>query len=289
MLALLAACREPPVTDRGDDDGRDHTSAPPAPVCPAFGTGEVRGALDASAPAELSGLVVVDGVAWAVDDGEDALFALSPSGARLATVALAGADGVDREDLAWLDGRLLIADVGDNRAAREDVALLAVELPPVADADGWPVAARTTLTWPGGPRDAETVLADPVTGDVLVVEKAFDGVSTVIRVGSPLPVAVEGEVVAELAFGAGALEGPTLATGGAVSPAGDAVVIRTYLDAWVWPRVPGEPWADTFGRDPCPIDLRTEPQGEAIAFADDGLWTISEGEGAQVWFYPRTD
>jgi hypothetical protein len=78
-------------------------------------------------------------------------------------------------------------------------------------------------------------------------------------------------------------------TGGSVAPDGAGAVIRTYLDAFVWPRVPGEPWATTFARDACPVDLVTERQGEAIAWADDGLYTVSEGAQPTIWFYPRLD
>lgn len=299
MLAWLAACRAPPPADDAPSphssvEGSAHSAAPP-PACPTFGPGEAVGVVDPAAPPEISGLVAWDGGLWAIDDGVDALLALDPTGALLGTVDL-GPEvvGVDREDLARVGDRLVVADVGDNAALRVRVTLWWFDRPPPRDAVDWPLAGRTDLTWPGGPRDCETVLADPVSGDVLLVEKAFDGVSSVIRVpspapgapGDPLPAPAEGEEIAVLTFGEGALEGPTLATGGAVAPDGTAVVIRTYLDAWVWPRIPDEPWTDTFGRDACAIDLLTEPQGETIAWGNGGLWTISEGEGEPVLFYP---
>jgi hypothetical protein len=288
MWSLLAACREPTTAPTDGPPAHAPHSSAPEPACPEFGPGEVAGVVSVPVPDEISGLAAWDDVLWAVDDGDPALYAFDRAGALLATAGLDPAVvGVDREDVARVGDHLVIADVGDNLGARVHVTLWAFDRPPSdRDTEDWPLASRTVLTWPDGPRDAETLLADPVSGDVLVVEKATDGVSSVIRVPSPLPAEAVGEEVAVLRFGEGPLAGPTLATGGAVAPDGTAVVIRTYLDAWVWPRAPGEPWADTFGREPCAVELLTEPQGEAVTFAEDGLYTVSEGSGEPVLFYP---
>lgn len=295
MWAALLACREPPTDRPSPPDGPDahtaaHTGRPPGePTCPRFGAGRVVGDVTAKTPSEISGLVAWDGVLWAVDDGEDDLYAFDPSGALRGTAHFVGSvDGVDREDLGRWNDQLLVADTGDNRQERASVALYRFERPPPDGFhDDWPLAGSTVVTWPGGPTDAETLIVDPVTDDVLLVEKARDGVSTVLRVPGDLPDAVEGEAVAELVFGGDTGLGTVnWTTGGTVAPDGTAVVIRTYLDAWVWPRVPGEPWADTFARDACWLDLVTEPQGESIAWGDDGIYTISEGVGPTVLFYP---
>ena len=135
----------------------------------------------------------------------------------------------------------------------------------------------------------KTLMADPTTGDLLAVSKAFDGATLVARTPTPLGDQADLEVVAQLQFGTPPLGSATLVTGGAIAPDGTGVVLRTYLDAFVWPRVPGEPWADTFARTPCPVDLEVEPQGEAIAWGPDGLWTVSEGAFPTLWFYAQGD
>jgi hypothetical protein len=286
----LAACREPstdPAT--GDEHSAREHSALVEPRCPTFAPGEVVGVVTVPEPAEISGLVAWDGVLWANDDGDDALYAFAPTGALLATANLAGeVDGFDLEDLVRVGDQLVLADVGDNLLQRPSVELLSFDRPPsTRDSDDWPLAQRTTLTWPAGPTNCEAALADPITGDMLLIEKVNDGVSSVIRVGTPLPAQVVGEEVAVVRFGAGALAGPTLTTGAAMAPDGTALVIRTYLDAWVWPRRPGEDWADTFARDACKVDLLTERQGESITWGPDGLYTISEGSQPNVLFYAQ--
>lgn len=302
MWASLLACREPEPPPGRSDEGDTHsaalhssdprhTAAEPLP-CPTFGPGQGVGVLSVPEPTELSGLVAWDGVLWAIDDGDDTLYALDRAGSLTgAAHAVGEVDGYDREDLGRWRDQLLLADTGDNALLRESVALYRFERPlAVGFVDDWPLAGRTDVTWPQGPTDCETVLVDPVTDEVLLVEKARDGVTSVIRVPPSLPASAVGEEVAVLLFGGeGGLGTVTVTTGGSVAPDGTAAVIRTYLDAFVWPRVPGEPWATTFARDACPVDLVTERQGEAIAWADDGLYTVSEGAQPTIWFYPRLD
>ncbi|MEQ1568535.1 MAG: hypothetical protein ABMA64_23055 [Myxococcota bacterium] len=269
----------------------DSTLPVDPPPCPTFAPAEAVGAVDTPDATEISGLVWWDGVLWAVDDSQSVLWAFDETGASLAAVPLdPSVRVVDAEDLARVGDELVIADVGDNLAARVRIELVGFTRPPTdGSADVWPPTTRAIGHWPDGARDCETILADPVSGDVLLVEKAFDGVSSVMRFPTPLAAESTGELVAELAFGEPPLDGATTTTGGAMSPAGDQVIVRTYLGAFAWPRVPGEPWADTFSRDACPIPLEVEPQGESIAWADDGLYTISEGELPTVWFYRRDD
>ncbi|MCA9494004.1 MAG: hypothetical protein KC621_28950 [Myxococcales bacterium] len=290
MLALtLAACTRAPAPTTTLPTAETGVVEPPA--CPTFLPGEPVGVVAADRPDEISGLVWRDGVLWALDDGDKALTALDPSGAVLATVELeASTVLVDWEDLAPLGDRLLIGDIGDNLEARQNVRLLQVTPPAITTShQDWPVDAETVLQWPDGPHDAETLLADPVSGDVLLVAKDHDGDTPIIRVGSPLPEVALGVEVARLAFGEGFLQGNTLTTGGTVAPDGSAVVIRTYLDAFLWPRVPGEPWDTTFGRDPCRVDLAPQPQGETIAWSPDGLYTISEGVRPTVLLHAFDD
>jgi hypothetical protein len=225
---------------------------------------------------ELSGIVVDADGAWVHNDsGPETLHRLGLDGAVTGSVTT-GTTGRDLEDLARLpDGRLVLADIGDNGAARADVSLVtfAVDGTTVTD------VARQTLAYENGPRDAETLFADEA-GTVWVVEKAVDGASGVYEaVGSML------ERRTVLQFGTAPLGQATLVTGGDLGPRG--IVLRTYLDeAYVWPRTPDEPVEVTFERAPCPVTIAGEPQGEAIAWGPDGLYTVSEGETPVLYRIP---
>jgi len=260
---------------------------PPEPACPVFAPGEARGIVETDALPETSGLAVVGPRLWVHNDsGSPLLYALRMDGSLEAAVTVSGVDRVvDWEDIAFAGDTLYIGDIGDNLQERPTVSVIAVPVPD-APADGDSVDAEVAvLAWPTGATDAETLLADPVSGDVLVASKAFDGITVIARAQTPLRASVVLEEVARLQFGEDPLGPTTLVTGGAVAPDGDGVVLRTYLGAFAWPRVPGEPWADTFARVPCPVALQPEAQGEAIGWGPQGLWTLSEFTGATLWHY----
>ena len=272
---------EEPVDEGTGEPTVDSSGPVVEPVCPGFGTPETVGVVSDPTLVEASGLAWADGLLWTHNDsGAPLLFGMNPSGAVERRVAVRDAPIVDWEDLAALDGHLWLADVGDNLTLRPWVFLYDVAVP-MAGAEE--VSARAIQrTWPDGPTDCETLLADPVTGDLLLVSKDFSGQTRVGRVGDPAVTEGELEIVAELQFGEGGIGSTTLVTGGDIAPDGSMVVLRTYLSAWGFPRIPGEDWAVTFARTPCEIPVAGESQGEAVAWTDDAIYTVSEGESPPV-------
>ena len=118
------------------------------------------------------------------------------------------------------------------------------------------------------PRFTVTIPEDASRGRVAMA------VAEVYRAKAPLASGVL-ERVAEADLGA-----MGLATGAGVSAAGDWVVVRSYFSARMWLRPQGLPLAQAFMSTPCTVPLAMEIQGEAIAFAAEGLtyYTVSEGE-----------
>ncbi len=252
------------------------TGPPPEPTCPAFGEGETVGIVTDDTLVENSGLAWADGLLWAHNDsGEALLYGLSPQGAVLRRVPVRDMPVFDWEDIALRDGMLWLADVGDNLAVRQSITLYEV---PVPGPDDLEVTARSvTLSWPDGARDCETLLADPVSGDLLLMSKELDGDVRVARVVDPDAATSELEEVARVRFGPDGWGVGTYVTGGDMAPDGTAVVVRAYLETMVFPRVLGEAWQATFDREPCEVDTVGEGQGEAVAWAPDGLYFVSEG------------
>ena len=96
--------------------------APPAGSCEGIG----RPQFLPSVP-EASGIAVAGGALWTHNDSAGpVLFRLDASG-RATSVAVAGAEVRDREDLAaaacGAATCLYIADIGDNRASRERITI----------------------------------------------------------------------------------------------------------------------------------------------------------------------
>jgi len=143
-------------------------------------------------------------------------------------------------------------------------------------------AEAIRLTYPGGPRDAETLLLDPLTRDIYIIAKR-ELFSKVYRVGFPQSTAqpTQMELVTSLPWG--------LAVGGDVSPDGREVIVRGMFNASLWTRPAGEPLWHVFSGKQVFLPLANEPQGEAICFDGQGLgyFTISEGAHPALYYFPR--
>ena len=272
-----------------------------ATACPDFSDGSSVGTVGASVLTEVSGLVASrnnPGVLWAHNDAGDAarLYAISTSGALLATCTLSGADAWDYEDLATDGTFLYVADIGDNWQIREYVSIYRVPEPSVAD-DQPPVTRDLSgvdtleLVYPDQAHDAETLLLDPVDGDLYLVTKESDGDALVFLAPAPLAFGyrVTLQQVASLPFGKDDLPGEDKATGGDVTPDGDGILLRTSDSAFYWRRPAGKPlWRAFTTTTPCPVPLIEEPQGEAICFAADSAsyYTLSEGTAQPLYLFP---
>ncbi|TNE91333.1 MAG: hypothetical protein EP330_05515 [Deltaproteobacteria bacterium] len=282
LLFLLLACA--------------HTPAAPAeelPAC-AFVEGEKTGKLMDGRLDEVSGLATHGGLRWVHNDSGDVarFFALdATTGKTRATYELRGVEAYDWEDLdlyqapdgAW---QLFLGDIGDNMEVRDTVQVHRVTLPDgtesaTVDATTW------TLRYPDGAHNAESLMVDPRTGELWIVTKHKKGQSAFFS--------------AQLPDGPGEVElvqrgtyvfphesrGTELTTAGTFSPDGSQFVLRTYTHAWIWDRGDASV-AEALTAKPCRMKLRTEAQGESIAWDETGLLTVSEGTGAFFWHYvPR--
>lgn len=283
-----------------DDDGASGEATRTITVggCPRFQAGKSVGKLAAAALTEASGLAFsrqAPGVVWSHNDSEaqPRLYTFNDLGAPLGAYALQGVDVRDWEDMALGPGPkpgqeyLYVGDIGDNNAEYASVVVHRVSEPPVDRGKSGVVASlggveSFAFTFPGGPRNCETMLVDPVAGDLYLVSKSVDGTSLVFRAAAPLASGPLTEV-ARLEFGPGGLT-----TGGSVSAAGDWVVVRTYFAVRMWHRAAGTALHEAFTGAGCEVPVAMEMQGEAIGFAAQGLDYYTTSEGAQPPLYRFT-
>ncbi|MEY2515766.1 MAG: hypothetical protein QOJ89_3124 [bacterium] len=301
MLAALVAggcgaAGEPPRATRPATAAARTATAPAAdpapPARPALCAplrARVTGRVTAPAATELSGLVLSRtqrGVGWTHNDSGDSarLLAVTTGGRLLAELSVSGAENVDWEDIAAARGTLLAADIGDNLAQRPSVSVYRVAEPPVGGGAGSTIAltapaTRMELRYPDGPRDAEALLRDPVSGALVIVEKSYGrhaGVYVAARpratAGAPLTLRRSGRL--ELGVG-------EPVTAGDVSADGSTIALRSYDRVFVWRRRAGESVAAALRRKPCSAgaDLLAEGQGEALALNRGGtaFYTVPEG------------
>ena len=249
---------------------------------------------------ESSGLAVSPsrpGVLWTLNDSGDGpfLFATDATGADLGTFRVAGAANDDWEDLAsgWLpDGTpvLYVADTGDNLRSREFAVIYRLPEPDLDPAD--PGSVRDTapadalvFTYPDGPRDVEALLVGPRSGEILLVAKG-GAASPVYRLpadafGGP-PVAAERVGEIRLPGLVAPFDEPS---GGAVSPDGSRLAVRTLLAALLWDVPPDGDLAAALVGPATTVALPVLVQGESVAFdpAGDALLSTAEGEPAPLY------
>jgi hypothetical protein len=250
--------------------------------------------------AESSGLAASPshpGVLWTHDDSGNPprLFALGRSGKVGAALRLTGVPDVDWEALAAFRdsaGRPLLAvgDLGDNLADRGGVEVDVVAEPSeLREAQVAPLL-RLRLHYPDGPRDAETLLVDPVRARMFVVSKGLLGSGVYVVPASawngtaPIRPTVRSATLVRVG-----VVPLALVTDGTVARSG-SVLLRTYDELAVL--------------DPLPLDtgsrllvarattaLPGQRQGEGLALAPDGRSVLlsSEGAGQPVVRFPLPD
>ncbi|HWN97525.1 MAG TPA: immunoglobulin domain-containing protein [Methylomirabilota bacterium] len=254
---------------------------------------------------EASGIAVSaynPGVIWTHnDDGDDQrIFAFNTNGVLLA-VGYTGVILSDVEDMALGRGPmegltyLYLGDIGGAGQPNElRNAVKVLRMPEQTISLAWtnnPQAfgfgAETfTLQYPDGSFDAETLMLDPISGDVLIATKQNGG-TRLYRAnlnGALNGSTLEMQFVTTLPFAS--------PSGGSISADGSRIALRRENAAQVWTRCPGESIAQAFGRPPQTIPVvgaPTEPNGEAIAFLPDGTGyvTISDASpGTSLPFPP---
>ncbi len=277
-----------------------------------------EGSVAATALVETSGLAASrrhPDIVWATNDSGQAteVHALGPGGTHRATFAVAGVRAVDIEDIAVADDAVYLADIGDNDSERDEIAVYRFAEPdPSSTGETIDEVEEFRLRYPTGARDAEALAVDPLTGDLIIVEKAFGfGGGGGLLAPSPATVfvAAGADLAADLAAGrpteltaAGTVALDELATVATAIPPEDAiftrlglegvataadvradgrlVAIRTYATVWLFERRDGETVAQALASTPCEAPTITEEQGEAVAFLDadsSAFVTVSEG------------
>jgi len=274
-------------------------------ACPTFASSnQVMGHVADTSLNELSDLVASTdnpGVFWTEEDSSNPnkVYAITGTGQIVGEFTIQGTKDIDWEDLS-IDRRagtdsLYVGDIGDNKGTRDGstatsksrVRLYRFPEPTVsatgpkvtgtitgfdtfvyryADADGTLIA----------PRNSESLMTDPITHDVYVVEKTKQTVggkkqNWVFRLEQPLQNGVI-NIARKVAFTTTA----KTYVSADISPSGD-IALKAGTVAYIWPRT-GPTIESTFAASPAaPCTGTPLIASEAIAWAPDGLWTVPDG------------
>ena len=215
------------------------------------------------------------------DSGDSArVFRFNNKGVITGTYSLKGATAYDWEDIAsaHVGGKatLFVGDIGDNGKKRGFISVFEFAEPTgqtkeVVEFKKW------DFEYPDGPRNAETLLVDPKTNDFMIVEKVSGKNAGIYLAERPFkPEKMKLKKLGEVTIGPSIGEGQ-LITGGAVSPDGRYVALRTYFGGFEFV-VPKEGFRSWFNARPSRVKLAPEPQGEAITYSLDGRSMLTSSE-----------
>lgn len=270
---------------------------------PYFGGPFVVGTTPLAELPEVSGIVtsaVNPGLIWMHNDSGDEprVFAVVLPGRIVARVRLQGATHLDWEDMARGPGPepgasyLYVADIGDNSARRNNVTVYRIREPRIDTSQRnlqltipSDSVERFTLRYPDGARDAEALLVDPLTGDIVIVTKREQrcrvySISAPHLNGTDRTLTFNGEIPLQLV------------TGGDVSPDGSMILLKTYVNVRLWKRNVQQTLASSIVGPGSPLPYMPERQGEAIGLtpAGDCYYTTSEcedgGPASAIMLYP---
>jgi hypothetical protein len=210
---------------------------------------------------------------WTVNDSGDSgrIYGVDLTG-KVKAVLRFGAKVKDVEALGIdRDGTLYVADIGDNKANRDQVEIYTIPEPETLEADSNVKYHQYDFQYPDGAHDAETLLIEPGTSQLYIVTKALKGAGTIYAA----PPAPSRQGTNDLSKLAPAPEG--VITDGTFLPDGQHVVLRTYTDAAT------VAWGDTptvAARGPVPLG-----QGETVALGRTDNTVVVGSEGANSGIY----
>jgi hypothetical protein len=238
------------------------------------------------------------------DSGDTSrFFAMLPSGEVKSIIYFNGDPreryGVnDCEDIAVGPGPVkgksyvYMGDIGDNDAKWNHITIYRIEEQKLW-ANGGVVNAPAVplrLKYPDGPKDAETLMVDPIEKLIYIVSKRQDSVTVYT---TPLIYKPNDRLILNkrrrLFFPGYKLF--KWITGGDISKDGQQVLIKSYTNVYYWKRQNNEPIWKTLQRKPRILSYVQEKQGEAIGFTPDGkgYYTTSEGVYSPIYYYKIAD
>lgn len=228
-------------------------------------------------------------VLWTHNDsgGANEIYAIAENGSTAATLTIAGEPARDWEAITSLRGPqngpsagqalIAVADIGDNQSVHPSVRIAIVEEPQkLSDSTAEPIRVLE-LTYPGGPRDAEAVLADPRSGQLYVVSKTLFGseLFAVPKKVWPGKGATGVSKTTQMTRVAGL--SPSLITDGAFLPDGN-LALRGYgnLAVVADPTTVENERLETLAS----VALPDQEQGESLAVSANGKFVLIGSEGS---------
>lgn len=200
---------------------------------------------------------------------------------------------LDCEDIAVCSGPekgksyVYLADIGDNFKWRSSVQVYRFKEPALKPFTDTVKAEVVNLSYPDGPHDAETLLADPIDKMLYIITKREDSVGVF---STPLYFKNKENAVLQphgkLHFdNKGKIN---WIVSGAISADGTQVLLKSLTHVYYWQRQGNEPVYTTLQRSPVVQSaFVSHGQEEGISFSPDGkgYFITAEGAGSAIYYY----
>jgi len=224
------------------------------------------------------------GYLWAHEDSGNPtqLYLVKHDGTVAKRIFLKNTLNRDWEDMALLGTDLLIADIGDNNQVQTEYRFYRLA-EPAATVDTVFDLQQIRFQYPDGPHDAEAFIADPLTNHIYIITKR-DQQAGIYRLSFPYSTMNTLTLVGTLPY--------TGVVSAAISGDGKEILVKTYSTVYYYARSNAQPVEQVLRTAAKQLGYQPEPQGEAIAFANDrsGFFTLSEkaySNAVHLNFYKR--
>jgi hypothetical protein len=263
-----------------------------------FSDAQKTGTITSVQLTEASGIVSsrsIPGHLWVINDSgnEPTLLLIDSTGQLIKTFWIENTFNIDWEDIAIYTNQqtgeniIYIADIGDNFAFRPYVNIITIQEPSSLQASDTSITplANYYFRYEDGPRDAETLVVDPLTSELYIITKR----EPQVRVYTS-PVKQSATDTMQLSFKT------TLPfhniTAGDISKDGKEILLKSYDGIFYWRKSQGETVVETLSRPHELLRYHPEPQGEAITWEANGkgYYTLSEKNAMKdqaLYYYKR--
>ena len=262
---------------------------------------------------EASGIVASltnDNVIWTHNDSGDSnrIFAMNTQGKHIGEYFLNDSQNRDWEDIAIGPGPeeglhyLYVGDIGDNFSENDIKHIYRVIEPKLNSSSNFNSIQldgieSISFQYEDGNRDAETLIIDPLTKDIIIISKRE---ATAVHIYSiPFPQDTDTILTANLIMTKDFYPNDNFATsqwivGGDISHDGKEILVKSYTDIFYFSRTSNQSFYDALNNEEIKFPYITEPQGEAICWDAnlDGYYTLSEeaddaNQPAHLYFYRK--
>jgi hypothetical protein len=227
---------------------------------------------------------------WTLNDSgnKPEVYLLNNKAQLISTFKLEGAHNRDWEDIAEGIGPekgkyyVYVADIGDNAGIRNHIRIYRFQEPGTKPAEQVAITPDVlTLKFPNSPRDAESLMIDPISKQIYIFSKREKEIS--MYKASPLFFKDGDKVTLQK----GIKLPYTWVTSADMSKDGHHIVIKTLSTVYYWHRKSNETVEQAMSKPAKALPYVQEKQGEGITIAsgNNGYITISEGKKAPLSFY----